>query len=141
MRVSQHFSSRFCSRSIFLILSIQLSGALWLAEYLKREMEILRPLPYCDAVSRRDETQTLQPIINKPFVASSGDIITDYIDLYCLSTVNITMSAFVISETTNNKHYSTRLKTSVWIIRSRDVLTGRVRSTRLFLRSWNCSTL
>ncbi len=27
----------------------QLSGALWLAEYLKRETEMLRPSPYCDA--------------------------------------------------------------------------------------------
>ncbi len=26
----------------------QLSSALWLAEYLKRETEMLRPLPYCD---------------------------------------------------------------------------------------------
>ncbi len=32
----------------------QISGALWLAEYLKREMEMLRSSPYCDAVSRRD---------------------------------------------------------------------------------------
>ncbi len=30
--------------------------------------------------------------------------------------VNITMSAFVIGETTNNKHYPTQLKTHVWII-------------------------
>ncbi len=29
--------------------------------------------------------------------------------------VNITMSAFVIRETTNNKHYSTQHKTRVWI--------------------------
>ncbi len=28
----------------------QLSSALWLAEYLKRETEMLRPLPYCDAM-------------------------------------------------------------------------------------------
>ncbi len=32
----------------------QLSSALWLAEYLKREMKMLRPLPYCVAVSQRD---------------------------------------------------------------------------------------
>ncbi len=38
--------------------------------------------------------------------------------------VNITMSAFVIGETTNNKRYSTHLKTGVWIVRSRNVLTG-----------------
>ncbi len=59
----------------------QLSSVLWLAEYLKREPEMLRPLPYCDAVSRRDDTKTIKPIINEAFVASSGDIITDYNDL------------------------------------------------------------
>ncbi len=93
----------------------QLSSALWLAEYLKREMEMLRPSPYCDAVSRCDETKTIKPIINEAFVASSGDIITDYNDLYCLYT-HITMPAFVIGETTNNKRYSTLLKTRVWIV-------------------------
>ncbi len=100
----------------------QLSSALWLAEYLKHVTEMLRPLPYCDAVSRRDDTKTIKPIINEAFVASSGDIITDYNDLYCLFTrhvasrrVNMTMSTFVIGETTNNKCYSTPLKTRVWI--------------------------
>ncbi len=80
-------------------------------------------LPCCDAVSRRDETKTIKPITNKAFVASSGDIITDYNDLYCLFTrhiasrrVNITMSAFVIREMTNNKHYSKLLKARVWIV-------------------------
>ncbi len=114
----------------------QLSGVLWLAEYLKRETEMLRPSLYCDAMSRRDHTITIKPIINEAFVASSEDIFTDYNDLYCLFTrrvasrrVNITMSAFVIGETTNNKHYSTQLKTHVWIIRSRffkyeNILTG-----------------
>ncbi len=81
----------------------QLSSALWLAEYLKCEMEMLRPSPYCDAVSRRDDTKTIKHIINEAFVASSGDIITDYNDLYCLfmrciAPRNITMSAFVIGE-------------------------------------------
>ncbi len=90
----------------------QLSSALWLAEYLKRETEMLRPLPCSDAVSRHDDTKTIKPIINEAFVASSGDIITDYNDLYCL----FTMSAFVTGETTNNKHYSTLLKTRVWIV-------------------------
>ncbi len=109
----------------------QLSSALWLAECLKRETEMLRPSPYCDAVSRRDETKTIKPITNEAFVASSGDIITDYNDLDFFFThrvasrlVNITMSAFVIGEKTNNKHYSTPLKTRVWIVRSRNVLTG-----------------
>ncbi len=55
----------------------QLSGALWLAEYLKRAMEMLHPLPCCDAMSRRDETKTIKPIINEAFVAFSEDIITD----------------------------------------------------------------
>ncbi len=58
----------------------------------------------------------LKPIINEAFVAFSGDLITDYNDLYCLfkalHLVNITMSAFVIGEATN-KHYSTLLKTAV----------------------------
>ncbi len=48
----------------------QLSSALWLAEYLKRETEMLRPSPYCDAVSRRDETKTIKPIINKVWQAT-----------------------------------------------------------------------
>ncbi len=88
-----------------------------LAEYLKRETEMLRPLLYCDAVSWCDDTKTIKPIINEAFVASSGDIITDYNDLYCaMRRVNITMSAFVIGETTNNKCYSTLLKTLVWFI-------------------------
>ncbi len=81
---------------------------------------MLRPLLYCDAMSWRDDTKTIKPITNEAFVASSGDIITDYNDLYCifmrrvaLRHVKITMSAFVIGETTNNKHYSTLLKTRV----------------------------
>ncbi len=89
----------------------QLSSALGLAEYLKHEMEWWWPLLYFNAVTQRDETKTIKLIINEAFVASSGDIITDYNDLYCLFTrrvaslrVNITMSAFVIGETTNNKH-------------------------------------
>ncbi len=77
---------------------------------------MLCPSPYCDAVSRQDDTKTIKTIINEGFVASSGDIITDYKDSYCRVAsrrVNITMSAFVIGETTNNKHYSTQLKTHV----------------------------
>ncbi len=50
----------------------QLSSELWLAEYLKRETEMLRPSPYCDAMSGRDNTKTIKPIINEAFVASSG---------------------------------------------------------------------
>ncbi len=103
-------------------------GVLWLASYPVRcdwpntssvRWKCYAPLPYCDAVSRRNDTKTIKPIINEAFVASSGDIITDYNDLYCLFAtrrVNITMSAFVIGETTNNKDYSTQLKTRVWIV-------------------------
>ncbi len=61
----------------------QISSALWLDEYLEREAEMLRPSPYCDAVSRHDETKTIKPIINEAFVAFSGDIITGYNELYC----------------------------------------------------------
>ncbi len=75
-----------------------------------------RPLPYCDAVSWRDETKTIKPIINEAFVASSGDIITDYNDLYCLFTchvaspgISITMSAFVIGETTRATLHCSKL--------------------------------
>ncbi len=64
----------------------QLSSALWLAEYLKCVTEMLRPLPCCDVVSRRDETKTIKPIINEAFVAFSEDIITDYNDSYGLFT-------------------------------------------------------
>ncbi len=112
----------------------QLSSALWLAEYLKHVTEMLRPLPCCDAVSRCDETKTIKPTINKAFVAFSEDMITDYNDLYGLfmrcaaPRKHNTMSAFVIVETPN-KHYSTLLKTHVWIVSSkffkyRNVLTG-----------------
>ncbi len=47
---------------------------------------MLRPLPCCDAVSRRDETKTIKPTINEAFVAFSEDIITDYNDSYGLFT-------------------------------------------------------
>ncbi len=62
-------------------------------------------------------TKTIKPIRNEVFVASSGDIITDNNDLYCTSRrVKIT--------TTNNKHYFRQLKTRIWIVSSRNVLTG-----------------
>ncbi len=72
---------------------------------------MLRPSPYCDAVSQRDETKTIKPIINEAFVAFSGDIITGYNELYRLfmhhiasRRVNITMSAFVIGQTASPGH-------------------------------------
>ncbi len=90
----------------------QLSSALWLAEYLKRQMEMLRPLSYCDAVSRRDDTKNNKSHYKLGMCCIKwGVILTcwlDYNDLYCLFTrratshyVNITMSAFVIGETTS----------------------------------------
>ncbi len=124
------------------VCSDQLSGALWLAEYLKHVTEMLRPFPSCDAMSRpffslwswHDETKTIKPAINEAFVAFSEDIIADYDDSYSLFTrcatlhKHNTMSAFVIVETPN-KRYSTLLKTHVWIVSSkffkyRNVLTG-----------------
>ncbi len=43
--------------------------------------------------------------------------------------LNITMSAFVIREVTNNKSYSTQLKTRIWIVSGKffkyeNILTG-----------------
>ncbi len=107
--IAQPYAPPFWNASIFTKLIVLRSEVCsdWpaiqcvgIAEYLKRMTEMLRPSPYCDAVSQRDDTTTIKPIINEAFVASSGYIITDYNDLYCR---NITMSAFVIGETTNNK--------------------------------------
>ncbi len=53
----------------------QLSSALWLAEYLKRETEMLRPLSYFDAMSRRDETKTIKPIITRNLLHSVGNLL------------------------------------------------------------------
>ncbi len=50
---------------------------------------MLRPSLYCDGVSRCDETKTIKPITNEAFVASSGDIITDYNDLGCVYTAGL----------------------------------------------------
>ncbi len=70
-------------------------GVLWLAshpvrcdwpEYLKHVTEMLPPLPYCDAVSWRNDTKTTKPAINEAFVTSSGDKITDHNDLHCIFT-------------------------------------------------------
>ncbi len=112
----------------------QLSSALWLAEYLKRVTEMLCPLPYCDAVavSRRDDTKTIKPIINEAFVASSGDIITDYNDLYCLFTRHIVLRKqyhVCICDRRNDKQQELQLKTRVWIVSSKffkyeSILTG-----------------
>ncbi len=98
----------------------QLSNALWLAKYLKRETEMLPPHLIVMPCPWRNDTKTIKPIINKAFFASSGDIITDYNDLYCL--FKHYYYTLVIGEKTNDKHYSTLLKTRVWTISSRKEL-------------------
>ncbi len=50
---------------------------------------MLCSLPYCDAMSWHDDTKTIIPTINEVFVAFSGDMITDYNDLYCLFTRHV----------------------------------------------------
>ncbi len=69
-----HFYKAHCSEK---------RGVLWLASYPVRcdwpntssvRRKCYAPLPYCDAVSWRDDTKTIKPIINKAFVASSWDI-------------------------------------------------------------------
>ncbi len=103
-------------------------GMLWLASYCVNTSSVRRKCyaPYRIVMPCPGATR-IKPIINKAFVASSGDIITDYNDLYCL--LHITMSAFVIRETTNNQHYTTLLKTRVWIVSGKffkyeNILTG-----------------
>ncbi len=56
----------------------QLSSALWLAEYLKREMEMLHhnTVLWC-RVPAWQQLKTIKPITNEALVASSRDIITD----------------------------------------------------------------
>ncbi len=66
-------------------------GVLWLASYPVRcdwlntsnmKRKCYAPLPYCDGISRWDERKKIKPIIYVAFVASRGDIITVYNDLY-----------------------------------------------------------
>ncbi len=103
----------------------QLSSALWLAETPQAWDGNVTPLTvlWCHVQARRHKNNKTH--YKKAFVASSGDIITDYNYLYCLfmrcSSRRIkhnTMSAFVIVETLN-KRYSTLLKTHVWIASSK----------------------
>ncbi len=57
----------------------------------------------------RDETKTIKPNINEAFVASTGDIITDYNNFYCVF-YTLPRLHLCSEKTTNNKHYSTQLK-------------------------------
>ncbi len=95
-----------------------------IAVYLVCVTEMLLPLPcWLPKQLIFIVTKTIKPIINEAFVAFSEDVITDYNDSYGLFThcaapcKHNTMSAFVIVETAN-KHYSTLLKTRVWIVSS-----------------------
>ncbi len=126
------YASPFWNASIFTKLIILRSEAcsdwpaihaLWLTEYLT---EMSRPFPYCDAVARvlarwHKNNETLY----KWGICCIQWEKNDW--FYCLITaflraalqsgrINITMSAFVIGETANNKYYSTLLKTCVWIV-------------------------
>ncbi len=109
----------------------QLSGALWLSEYLKRETEMLRPLPYCDDVSQRDETRTIKPITNEAFVASIGDIITDYDDLFTCRVASRWQTTSTTPQCSKLAFESSVAETYV-----------QARSQkRQSLHSWNCPTL
>ncbi len=86
---------------------------------------MLRPSPCCDAVSQRDETKTIKPFTNEAFVASSGDIITGYNDLYCLFTQRDTHYHVCICDRRNNKQQAlTLLYTAQNFVSGRNVLTG-----------------
>ncbi len=81
-------------------------SALWLAEYLKHGIEMLHPLPYCDDVSRHDETKTMKPIISEAFVTSTGDNYWLYwliLSFYALCVSRLVNQHVCIEETTNNK--------------------------------------
>ncbi len=86
---------------------------------------MLRPSPCCDAVSQRDETKTIKPITNEAFVASSGDIITGYNDLYCLFTRRDTHYHVCICDRRNDKQQALMLLyTAQNFVSGRNVLTG-----------------
>ncbi len=65
-------------------------GVLWLASYPVRcdwpNTSSVKRKCYRIVMPMRDETKTIKPNINEAFVASTGDIITDYNNLYCVST-------------------------------------------------------
>ncbi len=98
-------------------------GVLWLASYPVRcdcpnTSSVRRKCyaPYRIVMMFPDETRTIKPITNEAFVASSGDIITDYDDLFTCRVASRRVM-------TNNKHYSTMLKTRLWIISSWNICT------------------
>ncbi len=86
-------------------------GMQWLASY-----PVRCDWPNTSSVRRKcstDDTKNNKPIINETFAASSGNIMTDYNDLYCFFTrcvasrrVNIIISAFVIGVASITLHCS-----------------------------------
>ncbi len=128
-------------------------GVLWLASYpvhcdwpntICYVTNMLRPLPYCDAVSRRDDTKTINPIINEAFVASSGDIIIDYNDLCCLFTCPCLHLWSEKRQTISTTLHCSKLAFESSVANSLNVKSTYrlwVRSIRLSLQSWNCPTL
>ncbi len=94
-------------------------GVLWLASYLVRcnWLHTSSPRWKCYAPNRivmpfpgKTRLKQSKSITNKAFVASSGDIITDYNDVYCLFARHV-----------ENKHYTTLLITRVWTVSSRNL--------------------
>ncbi len=89
-----------------------------------------------------DDTKINKPIRNETFAASSGNIMTDYNDLYCFFTRCIALHKHyhICICDRSSKHYSTLLKTRIRIVSSRNVLTG-CESEASDLQNWNCPTL
>ncbi len=130
------YAPPFWNASIFTKLIVLRARHALIAVYLVCVTEMLLPLPCWlpkQLIFIVFVTKTIKPIINEAFVAFSEDVITDYNDSYgrfthCAAPCkHNTMSAFVIVETPN-KHYSTLLKTRVWIVSSQ------------FFKYWNVNS-
>ncbi len=127
----------------------QLSSVLWLTEYLKLEKEMLRP--FCGAMSQRDDTRTIKPIINdyKCCIQWGHNYWLQGLMLYFYSSRCITPCKHhhvCIFDRRNDKQallytaQNLRLNCQ-WQKRILTSLRSRVRSARLSLQSWNCPTL
>ncbi len=88
--------------------------------------------------------KTIKPIINEDFAASSGDIFTDYNDLYSLFTHRICICDWSNDKQQALPYTAQNLRlNSQWQILQIRKRTCRlwVRSARLSLWRWNCPTL
>ncbi len=93
---------------------------------------VIIPLTYCDACPGKT-----RPITNEPFVASTWDIITDCKQHHvCICDRRNAKQALLY---TAKNVCLIRQYQIFWISKRTYILW--VRSTRLFLQSWNCSTL